>query len=393
VTLTIDPFASYVVCGAASLAAAAMLQMVRPDEARLRQALQVATCGFGLLGLGLFQLLFTASALNLAASWLMLWSTALSGPIFALTLARLAGQPRISPQSLVAAAVVATAVTSIAALVGGLAPGIGLAVLSTLGAAMMVLACWPFIVRPRHLVERALGLLILAYFASWVLRASFTLSYAGPRLAHELYVPAALLSGYAILYAVLPIVIASLLLNTVSARLHQQLKSRASTDELTGALMRRAIRDMAPAAVARAQGAGRESALLMLDIDHFKNVNDMHGHLAGDDVLHHTAQVLQAQLRPDALLGRFGGEEFMVLVEVKNIAAARAVAERLRLALAHSPCPRRGAQPIPITISAGVALFGPGEGLDTTLMRADEALYRAKRGGRDRVEIAIAAAR
>jgi diguanylate cyclase (GGDEF)-like protein len=255
------------------------------------------------------------------------------------------------------------------------------------------LAGCPFLARPCHRVERVLGVVISLYFCTWLLRGGFTLAYEGPRLAHELYLPPWLVPWYTLIYAVLPIVVASLLLNTVGARLHQQLKSRASTDELTGVLMRRALREMAPAAIARAHAAGREAALVMMDLDHFKAINDEQGHVVGDEVLHHTAQVLQAQLRPDALLGRFGGEEFMLLVEVADITGARAVAERLRLAMASSPWRPKGGKQVDITISVGVALVGHGEGLDTALMRADEALYRAKRGGRDRVEVGLAAAR
>ncbi len=391
--LSIDPLASYVVCGAGSLVAAAMMIMARPDEARVRQALHIATAAFLVLGAGLFPLLFTGSQPGAVSTWLMLWLSCLSGPMFALALARLAGQGLIQPRLAIGMAVVITAAITIAAYAGGLAPGYSFALLCLLGAGMMLLACWPFLARPRYLVERVLGVVVALYFASWLLRTSYTLAYAGPRLVHELYTPVALQPWYAIVYATLPIIMASLLLNTVSARLHQQLKSRASTDELTGVLMRRALREMAPAAVARAQNAGREAALVMLDLDRFKTINDVHGHVVGDAVLHHTAQVLQAQLRPDALLGRFGGEEFMVLVDVGDIAAARAVAERLRLAMASTPCPVSGGRAIPVTISVGVALFGLGEGLDTTLMRADEALYRAKRGGRDRVEVGLVAAR
>ena len=370
-----------------------MMMMARPDEARVRQALHIATAAFLVLGAGLFPLLFTSSQPGAVSTWLMLWLSCLSGPMFALALARLAGQGLIQPQLVIGTGVLITAAIGIAAFAGGLVPGLSFALLCLLGAAMMLLACWPFLARPRYLVERVLGVVVALYFTSWLLRASFTLAYAGPRQVHELYLPLALQPWYAIVYATLPIVLASLLLNTVSARLHQQLKSRASTDELTGVLMRRALREMAPAAVARAQGAGREAALVMLDLDRFKVINDVHGHIVGDAVLHHTAQVLQAQLRPDALLGRFGGEEFMVLVDVGDIAAARAVAERLRLAMASTPCPLSSGRTIPVTISVGVALFGSGEGLDTALMRADEALYRAKRGGRDRVEVGLVAAR
>ena len=391
--LSIDPLASYVVCGAGSFVAAAMTLLVRPDEARLRQALHIATLGFVLLGAGLFQLLFTGPMPGEASIWFALWLSAMCGPVFALALARLAGQALIQRPFTIAVMILGTALMAVAGLAGGLAPGRAFTVLATLGAALCLLACWPFLARPRHDVERVLGVVVLGYTFSWLLRSGFTLSFEGPRLVHELYVPTTLLPWFAIGYSCLPIVLASLLLNTASIRLQQQLKSRASTDELTGVLMRRALRELAPAAVARAQAAGREAALLMVDLDRFKAINDQHGHLAGDAVLHHVAQVLLTQLRPDSLVGRFGGEEFMVLVEVNHTADARSVAERLRLAVANSPCRLPGDQTITITISIGVAICGPGEGVDTALMRADEALYRAKRGGRDRVEIGLMSAR
>jgi diguanylate cyclase (GGDEF)-like protein len=162
-------------------------------------------------------------------------------------------------------------------------------------------------------------------------------------------------------------------------------------------LMRRALRERAPGMISASQAKGRESALLMVDLDRFKSINDDHGHPAGDAVLRHTAQVLRTQLRPDALLGRFGGEEFMVLVDVKDVAAARSVAERLRMAVADSPCElgkgsSKNASSVRVTVSIGVAMLGPAEGMDSALMRADEALYRAKRSGRDRVEVGLVAA-
>ena len=390
--LSIEPLAGYVVCGASSLVAAAMMQFVRPDETRLRQAMTISTVAFLLLGVGLFHLLFTGPYPGPVAMWFTLQMTFMCVPMFSLVLSRLTGQVLIQQRNVIWVISVGTTLTAAASLIGDLAPGRGMVIAGTVGALMMVLACWPFVVRPRHIVERALAITVMGYFASWLLRSAYTFSYQGPRLVHELYVPAGLQSWFAIAYATLPIVMASLLLNTVTLRLHQQLKTRASTDELTGVLMRRALRELAPAAVASAQAAGRELALLMLDLDRFKTINDQHGHLAGDEVLRHTAEVLRQQLRPDALLGPFGGEEFIVLVAVDKVAAARTVAERLRLALAQSPCVMDGGQRIAVTLSIGVAMLGPAEGLDSALLRSDEALYRAKRAGRDRVEVALVVA-
>jgi diguanylate cyclase (GGDEF)-like protein len=124
----------------------------------------------------------------------------------------------------------------------------------------------------------------------------------------------------------------------------------------------------------------------MVDIDHFKHVNDRHGHLVGDTVLRRAADLLRANLRGDSVLTRYGGEEFVVLLPVAGLDEARAVAERLRKAFETDRCEFEGAQ-IAITISAGLALLTPGEPLEAALSRADAALYRAKNGGRNRVAV------
>jgi diguanylate cyclase (GGDEF)-like protein len=129
-------------------------------------------------------------------------------------------------------------------------------------------------------------------------------------------------------------------------------------------------------------------ALLMIDIDHFKSINDRHGHLIGDEVLRHVTQVLSDHLRDDALLARYGGEEFTVMLPLRAAEDAQVVAERLRQVVEAHPC-QAGAGPssvtIGVTISVGVAFHHRTRPLEDALSRADARLYEAKQGGRNRV--------
>ncbi len=124
-------------------------------------------------------------------------------------------------------------------------------------------------------------------------------------------------------------------------------------------------------------------SLVLIDIDHFKRVNDQHGHAAGDAVLRHFAATLQATLRSTDFAGRWGGEEFLVVTPQAGADTAATLVERLRDALAATSFD--AAVPgLRITFSAGVAECAPGEDLHLAIERADRALYQAKRSGRDR---------
>jgi diguanylate cyclase (GGDEF)-like protein len=130
-------------------------------------------------------------------------------------------------------------------------------------------------------------------------------------------------------------------------------------------------------------------AVLMLDLDRFKGINDTYGHHTGDAVLQMAAVVLQAHLRNGALLARYGGEEFVAIVPVEGLPSARRVAERLRHAVETADW-RVGLQLADsVTVSVGVAIVGAAESLDTALKRADEALYRAKRDGRNQCQVGL----
>ena len=168
--------------------------------------------------------------------------------------------------------------------------------------------------------------------------------------------------------------------------MQQELARLATTDPLTGVANRRRFLDQLEAELARSKRFATPAALLMIDIDWFKKVNDTHGHAVGDAVLKHLAELSRRRLRRIDLFGRLGGEEFGILLPGTDGAGAWQFADRFRRDVAETPL-QNGEGPIPITISIGVAQFDPDDvTADGILARADAALYRAKEGGRNRVE-------
>ncbi|MBN8791832.1 MAG: GGDEF domain-containing protein [Stenotrophomonas nitritireducens] len=163
------------------------------------------------------------------------------------------------------------------------------------------------------------------------------------------------------------------------------LRRLARRDGLTGLLNRTALMGDGEQQLEQSLRLRQPFAAMLLDLDHFKRINDTRGHQAGDEVLHHTARALQRNLRGrDWLLGRYGGEEFVLLLPGAGMEQAMALAERLRAALEASPLDRDGGA-IVITTSIGVAVADATPGLERLLARADAALYRAKAAGRNRV--------
>ncbi len=163
-----------------------------------------------------------------------------------------------------------------------------------------------------------------------------------------------------------------------------ELRELASVDGLTGALSRRAFREMATRELSLAKRHGHEVSCLLFDLDHFKGINDIHGHAAGDEVLAASVATCRSILRESDLIGRVGGEEFAVLLPYTGRQAAMNVAEKLRAAIAAQRF-AEAEQPFSVTASFGLASFGPAlADLDTMLQRADQALYAAKDQGRDR---------
>ena len=167
---------------------------------------------------------------------------------------------------------------------------------------------------------------------------------------------------------------------SVTETTERRFRSDASRDSLTGVYNRRAIIECAETLWEQR----RSLALLLLDADHFKQVNDTYGHSAGDEVLRHIAQLMQSTLREDDSIGRVGGEEFLILLPDTSFDEALHVASRLREQLADQPC-RLGMRRLPITLSMGLALSYEDKELSGVIDLADRRLYMAKSAGRDRL--------
>ncbi|WP_439886977.1 GGDEF domain-containing protein [Pseudomonas sp. MBLB4123] len=165
----------------------------------------------------------------------------------------------------------------------------------------------------------------------------------------------------------------------------EEQRQKALLDPLTGLPNRAAWGERLDLELARWQRYGGELLLAMVDIDHFKRINDAYGHLAGDKVLKIIAGELRKRLRKIDFIARFGGEEFVLLLPSTPLAGGLQLLETLREGIAACPFHFRGER-VSITLSAGISAFAAGERSDQVLERADQALYRAKRGGRNRIE-------
>lgn len=226
--------------------------------------------------------------------------------------------------------------------------------------------------------------------AMWLLVLASALRDPMPPMAHGaalgLAVLLALLFFY--LHGVCARVVDGIRMQLANATLATQLRQaldamarQAGTDALTGLPNRRSLDAALAAQCALAAREGRPCAVLMLDLDHFKAINDTHGHAVGDAVLRAFGQRLQAQLRRSDLCARYGGEEFVVLLAGTPFEPAEDVGERLRLSVSAGPL----VEGVRATVSVGTASHRPDDDVATLLARADAALYEAKRSGRNRV--------
>ncbi|WP_051278872.1 GGDEF domain-containing protein [Chitinilyticum aquatile] len=171
-----------------------------------------------------------------------------------------------------------------------------------------------------------------------------------------------------------------------------QLEVSARTDPLTGLLNRRAFFERAQEEQDRSERRGTPLAAIMLDIDHFKRINDNFGHDIGDQALVGLANLLREQLRSIDLLARLGGEEFVLLFPDTDLVTASRIAERLRVTVSQQVFGRGSNKPFSFTISQGVAMRRPEEAISDTLIRADQGLYEAKASGRNQVCLASSTA-
>jgi diguanylate cyclase (GGDEF)-like protein len=188
--------------------------------------------------------------------------------------------------------------------------------------------------------------------------------------------------------AVLPVIGTTGFLLLCSQRITRQWELAASTDYLTGLANRRTFADAGAARIAAARRQGVGAGVLVIDIDHFKQINDRYGHEVGDAALKHVAQRIETMCSSPDRPGRLGGEEFVAMLDTGDKLQAHAVAEALRRAIEQQPFVAAGSEET-ITVSIGVAtLLAADRNLDDLLRRADQALYVAKSGGRNRAVLA-----
>jgi diguanylate cyclase (GGDEF)-like protein len=169
----------------------------------------------------------------------------------------------------------------------------------------------------------------------------------------------------------------------------QRLMQDAETDALTGLYNRRWMDRHYPRALLCKHAVQKSASILMIDLDHFKRVNDEHGHVVGDQVLFQAARRIEFALRPGDLCARYGGEEFCVLLPAVDLPLATGIAQRICASVARQPFALSSGATLPVSVSIGVACWDQQESLDALLHAADGALYQAKRQGRNRVIAAL----
>jgi two-component system cell cycle response regulator len=171
----------------------------------------------------------------------------------------------------------------------------------------------------------------------------------------------------------------------VEAQYHEEIYRMTIMDGLTQIHNKRYLFEALEREIIRGRRHERDLAILLFDIDHFKRINDVHGHLAGDFVLKELARIVQGRIRRDEVFARYGGEEFSIILPETNLEGARALADGLREKIETSRFVFQGDM-IPVTVSVGVAMLGDTDKTSLDLIRAADAkLYEAKRGGRNRV--------
>ncbi|MET0210084.1 MAG: GGDEF domain-containing protein [Burkholderiaceae bacterium] len=389
--LQLDVLSSFAICGAGALVGAAILRpSLTPDEAGA-ESLRICRSGYALIGVGLLQPVLLDVPLPLWSQAAMVFASIGGVMMIGWSLAALAGE-RIGKGAMAFALAVALAAVLAAWPAGTRGMNVAVALGLPVASGMLAWLGRRLVLRPRDVHERSIGAVVVVMVISSALRASYLLTWDGPWDSHLMHLPPAMVAPFTLLYGVLPVVFAMLLNNVINARLLAQMHRRAMTDHLTGSLSRHALVDGAARLIARARRDDHPLAVIMVDVDHFKRINDRHGHTGGDAVLRCAVGVLQAELRGEALLARYGGEEFVVLAPVPDLPAARRVGERMRQAVEHTVWPDVVPGLAGVTASLGVTLLAGEESLEAALRRADEALYRAKNAGRNQVQVALAAA-
>lgn len=251
-------------------------------------------------------------------------------------------------------------------------------------AAVALPSAWLFwFVKPNRTVsDQCYAMVMLSWLLICVLRT----------LTVELS-PDVLLSGYLVSQVLWPGLMAAYGLFAITGYLEeaqQRSKAEAMLDPLTGQLNRRGLQEVMQSCLAYLQRHQQPAALLMIDLDHFKTINDLYGHAVGDWVLAQIALQIKATLRQSDVLARYGGEEFLVFLPKADETTAQRAAERIRADVAALHWPHPLTPDYRQTVSIGGAMLQPGDDFQRQLALADQALYQAKALGRNRVEFAKA---
>jgi diguanylate cyclase (GGDEF)-like protein len=167
----------------------------------------------------------------------------------------------------------------------------------------------------------------------------------------------------------------------------EELERLANIDSLTGLLNRRTILYQLNENIKYARRYNEELSMSMLDIDHFKNVNDLYGHLTGDDVLEKVAGIIMQNIRDTDKAGRYGGEEFIIVLPKTGLSPALKLAERIRRTIESFKIKDSQGKTLSVTVSQGLTGYKPGDDEYSLISRADKALYQAKKKGRNRIEV------
>jgi diguanylate cyclase (GGDEF)-like protein len=172
-----------------------------------------------------------------------------------------------------------------------------------------------------------------------------------------------------------------------SIELQREYRNKAETDVLTGLHNRAWFEEIFPRQLDLCERTGQHASLLMLDIDHFKKVNDQYGHQSGDEALRHIGILLRRNLRATDLCARYGGEEMIVLMPGTEISQAELTANRLRENIAAASLALKDGRTLTLNVSGGLAQWQPGSCLADLIRAADQALYRAKSNGRNQIAV------
>lgn len=234
--------------------------------------------------------------------------------------------------------------------------------------------------------EACLFALTLLAGANFLVRTVLVISLHGAFAGYDDFYTSTYWTTAVLSHAVLSLLLALTLFTAAALDVMARLTTDAHTDPLSGLYNRRGFEDRAAALLDHCSRSGLPAALVLADLDHFKAINDVYGHQAGDRVIADFAGRLQAAAGSGGTAGRLGGEEFAVVLPFADLAAARMLAEAVRVAFSSGTVD--GLPPgVRITASFGVAARSGDEGLEPLMRRADEALYKAKQNGRDSVRI------